>query len=193
MYSVRDSVQSKKLSELIDCVTSCNFSYGLAELKEKIESAISDGFQIDYADDYNIGPLIMWAIWKPSPLGEDIAQLLISLNADVNVATVHSNEHVLDEAIRRKRSLKLINSIITAGAKLDAQDNMRITAFDEAATLYIYDAEDKDPSYSLAVIKLLLDNGANPYLSDCWLTSRDCDTAINTTRREEIKNLCANA
>lgn len=163
------------------------FPYGV---EKKICDAVKAGFPIDFTDD--IGETLLFAaIFYDKARNIGIYKTLLKLGASPNIANKYGNT-LLNEAIYWLCPVECVKTLIEAGANVnDKNTNGITTPFSIAASHFIYGKDENRQTYGKAIVKLLIDSGANPYLCDCWLFHRDNDFMLNYIRRRELEKYVA--
>lgn len=159
----------------------------LQDFKKKLESAMANGFHIDFQDSADGYTLLLVSVFAGKP---EISKLLLERGADPSIANKNGS-CPLDMAITTAQPLDLIADLIYSGANVNAIDVNGFTAFYHAAATCIESMLCAQRSYGMSAAKLLLDNGADPYLCDCWLFHRDSDFMLNYIRRRELEKYIA--
>ena len=163
------------------------FPYGF---EKKIRNAVKAGFPIDFTDD--VGETLLFAaIFSAEAINIGIHKMLLKLGASPNVANKYGTT-LLNEAIYWLCPAECLNTLIDAGADVNGKNvNGIITPFSLAANHFIYGKDENRQEYGRTIVKLLIDNGADPYLCDCWLFHRDSDFMLNYIRRRELEKYIA--
>lgn len=152
----------------------------LQDFKKKLESAMASGFHIDFQDSADGYTLLLVSVFAGKP---EISKLLLECGADPSIAN-KSGSCPLDMAITTAQPLDLIADLIYSGANVNAIDVNGFTVFYHAATTCIESVLCAQRSYGMSAAKLLLDNGADPYLCNYWMNASTKNTRELYHRRK---------
>ena len=161
-----------------------NPAFTVEYFEKKLNYALRRGFPIDFKD--GVGrTLLMHSITHIYAVNLGITKILLDYGADPNVPDLHGRRPI-HTVVDYRRSVELLETLLEAGADINAKDDFGDTAFSMAADTYInYNNQDLQ-KYCLEMCEALLDNGADPYLCDDWMIQSKNDTDRERTLREEL-------
>lgn len=161
------------------------------KFERKLEKALAHGFPIDFqnGDTWMYGD--GWTLLKIACYDKNDAaiDLLLSHGSDLNAIDRKGNS-ALNLVLFETYSLELAEYFIQLGANVDAKNRQGQTAFNRAATRYIYNNNEKIRERMYTIMKFLLERGANPFLCNWWIKLRKDDIEEHVIRRVTLYELC---
>lgn len=161
------------------------------KFERKLEKALAHGFPIDFQNGDNWMYGDGWTLLKIAcyDKNDTAIDLLLSHGSDPNAVDRKGNS-ALDWVLFGTYSLELAEYFIKAGANVDAKNQHGRTAFNRAATRYIYNNNEKIRERMYTIMKFLLEHSANPCLCNWWTKLRKDDTEEHVIRRVTLYELC---
>ena len=161
------------------------------KLEKKLEKALAHGFPIDFQSKDTWTSRDGWTLLKIACYDKNDAaiDLLIGHGSDPNAVDRKGNS-ALDWVLFGTYSLELAEYFIKAGANVDAKNQHGQTAFNRAATRYIYNNNEKIRERMYTIMKFLLEHSANHCLCDWWAKLRKDDIEEHIIRRATLYELC---
>lgn len=161
------------------------------KFERKLEKALAHGFPIDFQNGDNWMYGDGWTLLKIAcyDKNDTAIDLLLSHGSDPNAIDRKGNS-VLNLVLFETYSLELAEYFIQLGANVDAKNRQGQTAFNRAATRYIYNNNEKIRKCMYTIMKFLLEHSANPCLCNWWTKLRKDDTEEHVIRRVTLYELC---
>ena len=179
-----------KYLRISNAMSKCRTGEEIEAFEEFLENEIKHGFDINYHYNRRTS-LLQYAIWLTMPA--EMIYLLLRHGADPNIGDIH-NESALTQAAKQTRWVlenpKMFQALIKR-SDLNHKDRFGTTALAHLCFSYIAFADSpKARTNILAVIKILLDAGANPYLDDYGLSGKAVSLS-NTEKDKRKKEIAA--
>lgn len=155
----------------------CQLTYSRDTFKQKLEEALKAGFPVDYIPSRGEKreTLLHITLTDEFSIESDIPEILIEKGADVNIrdsmgwTALHTS--LGQEVNMSDRVQKILDAGADVNAVVTGGDMKGLTAFFLAAYNFCndWDGHDDDiQDYEYEIFKVLLDNGADPYLYNIW-------------------------
>ena len=162
-----------------------NPAFTVEYFNKKLNYAMRRGFPVDFKDGGG-WTLLMYSISMINAVNLDITKILLDYGADPNVPSYHG-VYPVHLIIDYHRSVELLDTLLEAGADINAQRPYGSTAFSMAAEGYVNYCSQDVRKYYLDMCEALLDRGADPYLCDSWMEHVENDNDKERIRlREEL-------